>query len=418
MGISYLKIGGWRQFADVDLEFHPRLTVITGANGAGKSTMLRVLAQHFGWTPPLLATPVLSTDGVVRYFSGWFDWLKFRPSAAQSEVEVGTIGYSSGKPGVLTLPNAGGVQYQLTIKNQQGLQGLHIGSHRPMPVYQQVQNIPTNPIGADTAFHLYTNEMTARYQNGHTGYSPTYRMKEAIISMALFGPGNADVAPNAQLATVLSKFKKVLSEILPPTIGFKTISVRIPDVVIVTETGDFVIDAASGGLMSLIDLAWQIFLYSQDKESFVVTFDEPENHLHPSMQRHLIGSLIRAFPTAQFIVATHSPFIVSSVRDSHVYVLRYVQSEGRQETGLSRRVSSLKLDHANKAGTASEILRDVLGVPVTLPEWAEDDLKQIAGRFSIQQLDTQTLAELRGQLDAVGLGEFYPDALKRIASPT
>ncbi|MFL1399228.1 AAA family ATPase, partial [Acinetobacter baumannii] len=62
--------------------------------------------------------------------------------------------------------------------------------------------------------------------------------------------------------------------------------------------------------MSIIDLAWQIFLYSHDKDEFVVTIDEPENHLHPSMQRSLLNDFVKAFPKAQFIVVTHSPFIV------------------------------------------------------------------------------------------------------------
>jgi predicted ATPase len=38
-----LRIEGWRQFDNIDIEFHPRLTVLTGANGAGKTTLLRVL---------------------------------------------------------------------------------------------------------------------------------------------------------------------------------------------------------------------------------------------------------------------------------------------------------------------------------------------------------------------------------------
>ena len=37
-------------------------------------------------------------------------------------------------------------------------------------------------------------------------------------------------------------------------------------------------------------------------------------------------------------------------------------------------IQSVRLDYANRAGTAGEILRDVLGVPVTLPAWVEADL--------------------------------------------
>jgi predicted ATPase len=414
MTFTHLRINDWRQFAKIDLCFHPNLTVITGANGAGKSTLLRILAQHYGWTPPMLATPILSKEGVVSYFSGWFDWLLNRSSPPQ-EKEVGSIGYQGGLKATLVLPPASGQQYQLNIRDQQRVLGLNVSSHRFMPSYQQVASIPANPIKAQQAFDHYSNEMNVRLQNGHSQFSPMYRMKEALISMAVLGPGNEHVTKNDELIRLFNEFKDILRKVLPPSIGFRTVSIRMPDVVLVTNTGEFLIDASSGGLMSLIDLAWQIFLYSQDKSSFTVTIDEPENHLHPSMQRQLMSSLISAFPKAQFIVVTHSPFIVSSVRDSNVYVLRQV-NESSSRSGVTQRVSSEKLDNLNKAGTASEILRDVLGVPVTLPTWAEGDLQRITNQFNIQNLNPQALGTLRQQLDAVGLGEFYPDAVKRIAA--
>ena len=43
------QVGGWRQFRRMDVEFHERLTVLTGANGSGKTSILNVLARHFGW---------------------------------------------------------------------------------------------------------------------------------------------------------------------------------------------------------------------------------------------------------------------------------------------------------------------------------------------------------------------------------
>lgn len=204
---------------------------------------------------------------------------------------------------------------------------------------------------------------------------------------------------------------------MPPTIGFKDISVRIPDVVLVTDSGEFVIDAASGGLMSIIDLSWQIFLFSQNKDDFVVTIDEPENHLHPSMQRSILRRLSDAFPKAQFIVVTHSPFVVSSVRDSAVYALKYIEEISKDSTEFSKsQVSSIKLDLDKKASTANEILRDVLGVPVTLPEWAESDLKNITTEFCNKPITEHNLIALREALSSAGLSEYLPDALKAIAS--
>ncbi len=45
----------------------------------------------------------------------------------------------------------------------------------------------------------------------------------------------------------------------------------------------------------------------------VVLIDELDMHLHPTWQRHIVDDLKSAFPKLQFIVTTHSPFIVQSV---------------------------------------------------------------------------------------------------------
>ncbi|MCX8480403.1 MAG: AAA family ATPase, partial [Sediminibacterium sp.] len=46
----------------------------------------------------------------------------------------------------------------------------------------------------------------------------------------------------------------------------------------------------------------------------VVLIDEVDMHLHPTWQRHIVHDLKKAFPNLQFIVTTHSPYIVQSVR--------------------------------------------------------------------------------------------------------
>jgi hypothetical protein len=413
MKFSSLEINGWRQFDSIRIDFHPRITIITGANGAGKSTLLKILAQHFGWDGHLLATPVSSKEGMKTFFSGIYR--RLFGDVDQPDLDtIGSIIYSEGQKAILRVPVESGIQYAVQIENQTSVPGVHIQSHRPIPSYQQIENIPTNPISAESAYSTYFQETKTRYNNNHTRFGPIYRMKEALISMAVFGAGNEYVEKNLKMERLFLDFKEILAKILPASIGFKDISVRIPDVVIVTDTGNFVIDAASGGLMSVIDLAWQIFLFSHDKTEFSVIFDEPENHLHPAMQRTIVRKLLDAFPKAQFIMATHSPFIVSSVKDSSVYILRYNDVVSQIQTGINSRVSSLKLDNVNKAGTASEILRDVLGIPVTMPEWAESDLMAIVTNYKNQPISGEMLDSLRHKLNAGGLGEFYPEALKII----
>ena len=53
----------------------------------------------------------------------------------------------------------------------------------------------------------------------------------------------------------------------------------------------------------------------------VVLIDEIDLHLHPTWQRIVIGNLIKTFPKMQFVMTTHSPFIVQSMDFSGQAVL-------------------------------------------------------------------------------------------------
>lgn len=50
----------------------------------------------------------------------------------------------------------------------------------------------------------------------------------------------------------------------------------------------------------------------------IVMIDEIDLYLHPHWQRHVLQDLTRAFPMIQFIVSTHSPFIVQSLQEGQL----------------------------------------------------------------------------------------------------
>ena len=331
---------------------------------------------------------------------------------------VGAIKYTNGVESEMQVPTESAVQYNVNIPKQQPVAGIHIDSHEHALHFQQVGQIPTNIITPEMAYNNYNSEVVNKYQGGHTGYSPTYRMKEAIIAMAMFGEGNSQVQGNAEVLNAYQSFVDALRTMLPESLGFLDIAVRPPEVVFVTTSGEFLIDAASGGVMTIIELTWRLHMFSLMNEQFVVTIDEPENHLHPTMQRSLMRHLLTAFPKAQFIIATHSPIIVSSVRESNVFVLRYVSTETEEvdsseqvQSSETSRVSSMKLDTINKAGNASEILREVLGLNATIPEWVEEELANVIARYRERDISQDVLTEFRRELSQIGCEELYPDAL-------
>jgi AAA15 family ATPase/GTPase len=60
--------------------------------------------------------------------------------------------------------------------------------------------------------------------------------------------------------------------------------------------------------------------YIYDLEG-IVLIDEIETHLHIELQKKILPFLIKLFPKIQFIVSTHSPFVLSSVDNAVVYDL-------------------------------------------------------------------------------------------------
>ena len=44
-----LTIEDWRQFKNINIDLGDEVTIITGENGTGKTTLLNFLNGHFGW---------------------------------------------------------------------------------------------------------------------------------------------------------------------------------------------------------------------------------------------------------------------------------------------------------------------------------------------------------------------------------
>ena len=73
MHFKKFQLKHWQQFEEVDINFHDRLTIITGSNGCGKTTILNLLARHAGWDSLSLSTPKkdIGTGGV-KFFTRMF----------------------------------------------------------------------------------------------------------------------------------------------------------------------------------------------------------------------------------------------------------------------------------------------------------------------------------------------------------
>jgi hypothetical protein len=395
-----LEIHEWQQFRSVNIDFHHKLTVLTGANASGKTTILNLLARHTNWDVPSLALPRQSRlEGAIRFIARLFS------GEERTDNEIGSITYDSGRTASLMVPKVSSASYAVSIGDQETVLGFFVPSHRSVYRYQQVTQLPVAQLNKGQAFQRVSQSTRNRYFGGNEPPS-SFFMKEILIGWNIFGQGNKDMLQEPKLLENYRGFEQVLHKVLPTTLGFKKFSIRNMEVVLECAAGDFLIDGASGGLSTLIDLAWQIYMFTtREEHGFTVIIDEVENHLHPTMQRRLLVDLIEAFPTVRFIVSTHSPLMVTSVKDAAVYVLRYDDS---------KTVFSERLDFLRKARTATQVLDEVLGVSSTLPPWAEEEMGILVNRFSSGPMNEQTFSRLKQDMTTIGLAEYLPNALGRI----
>ncbi len=69
-------------------------------------------------------------------------------------------------------------------------------------------------------------------------------------------------------------------------------------------------------------------VYELDTKDAIILLDEPERSLFPDMQIDLISHYQRLAPEAQFIVATHSPFIAAAFEPEERFIL-YFDEKGK-----------------------------------------------------------------------------------------
>ena len=105
----------------------------------------------------------------------------------------------------------------------------------------------------------------------------------------------------------------------------------------------------------------------------LVFIDEIENHLHVELQKKVLPFLTSFFPNLQFIVTTHSPFVLSSIADSVVFDL---ESQKRY-TDFS--------DYSY-----SSIIEDYYGVD-TYSEIIVNNVKEIEGILQKENLREKTV---------------------------
>lgn len=98
---------------------------------------------------------------------------------------------------------------------------------------------------------------------------------------------------------------------------------------IVTKGKSFKFTELSDGFIAALDIIADLILKMQPEGGLsgefskpgIVLIDEIETHLHLKLQKAVLPMLVALFPNIQFIVTSHSPFVLSSLPNATAYDL-------------------------------------------------------------------------------------------------
>ncbi|ELI0376919.1 ATP-binding protein [Vibrio cholerae] len=156
-------------------------------------------------------------------------------------------------------------------------------------------------------------------------------------------------------------------------------------------------DKLSSGYQSILSIYADLLMKVELKEvsaqdlSGVVFIDEIDAHLHVSLQRKIFSFFDQAFPKVQFIVTTHSPFVVQSVNNSVIYDLS--ANEQLEDLSMYSYESILKglLGVESKSSILDGLIEELAKqIQVKKPDWntITDLIRRI--KPNVRNLDTHS----------------------------
>jgi len=124
----------------------------------------------------------------------------------------------------------------------------------------------------------------------------------------------------------------------------------------------------------------------------IMLVDEIDLHLHPTWQQRVLDDLMRTFPMTQFIVTTHSPQVLTSVRREKIRILE--QHEGRMRVRTP--------DFSPLAHESGDALTKIMGTHREPPLPLQDDIRQYEQLVREGKEHTETAQTLRTTLQQAG----------------
>ena len=314
--ITDIKINQVRHLKNIEIPLSKdrmKHLIITGKNGSGKTSLLDALA--------VFLNSVTSSREPMESI----ETLKIRIKNLQSYIEQGREKYEID----LKRERVKRCEYRIETTSGGVIFDMNVSLYDILPLFSQgykadrifkaqiPQHVEKVALKKD-----YSIEETPRQD--FVKYLLDLKMTQALAAT------NGKKEKAEQIAAWFKNFDNLLKRI------FDDDSVEL---VFDEETFGFTIhmdgrdpfdfNTLSSGYAAVLDIVVDLIIRmeSQSGRKFdfsvegIVLIDEIETHLHLELQRKILDLLTSIFPNIQFIMSTHSPFIINSVDNAVIYDL-------------------------------------------------------------------------------------------------
>lgn len=408
MFLESMVLRNFRCFSEINIQFNNRLTVVVGNNGAGKSAILEAATIAAGTLTS--AMDGLTNFGIKKEDAHYkcYDLgsnIDVQPQFPVGIHAVGTIEGQTiewerclnsakgrcGFAGAKQLTAIAG-EYQKRIRRGDSRLKLPIvsyyGTGRLWAQHKEKK--------ADT---FEKNTRTNGYIDSLDGAANDKLMMKWFQKMTMQQLQRGEEIPE------FTAVRKAMEHVYASITGYDDVKVQFNldtgsiDVICHDAKGECLripISQLSDGYkctISLIaDIAYRMAILNPQllenvlvETEGIVLIDEVDLHLHPSWQKRILKDLMEVFPKVQFVVSTHAPEVINSVKQDAVIILH-------ENTVCYAADETYGKD-------ANTILREIMGV-VSRP----DRIKEMFDTFyhSIDQADwtkaEQILTELESEV--------------------
>ncbi|WP_345951310.1 AAA family ATPase [Mucilaginibacter sp. PAMB04274] len=329
MNIERLTIKNFRNIGEErSFELDPKFTTIIGINGKGKSTILhalRIACGAFFLAIPEVKKRHIKNDDIhlaelnyqlvqqkpvkieaVGMFPGYETSVHWKRQITENS---NTTTSSESEVGIIR--NVGKISYAKVTK----------GEEIPLPVVAFFGTSRAHGAGRNVKSRLGRQVFKEGYQDWFEMKSTTFNYESWLRSYKILRKQGKE-RPRTREA-----FLEAIKTANPHILEVETENGELLLKVKLDEfTSDLLpISLHSDGIRFFTEMVAELafrcvtlngFLDDQAvrESKGVVMIDEIDLHLHPKWQKHVVEDLKKAFPNIQFVVTTHSPFIVQSLK--------------------------------------------------------------------------------------------------------